>query len=76
MYPNMLYTKDEVLKKEGHIVSCECDAYLGVSVKIEEVNEGHVIRLGRRVMSMTVATFASGCRVKDVHHIHRTTLRA
>ena len=34
MYPNMIYTKNEVLKKEGHIVPCECDVYQGVSVQM------------------------------------------
>ena len=30
----MIYTKDEILKREGPIVSCDCDAYLGVSVQM------------------------------------------
>ena len=30
--PNMIYTKNEVLKKEVHIVSFECNAYIGVQI--------------------------------------------
>ena len=34
VYPNMIYINKNVLKKEGHIVSSECHAYLGGSVKM------------------------------------------
>ena len=34
VYPNMIYTKKEVLKKEEHVVSCESDGYLGVTVRM------------------------------------------
>ena len=64
----MIYTKNEVLKEEGHIVLCDNDAYLGVSVQMVTC-QCHLVR--GRVTSMTMATSASRCTVKDVHHIHR-----
>ena len=71
MSQNMIYTNNEGLKEERHKTSCDCDAYLGDS---KQKAEGHPETPGR-VYLITMITSASRCRV-DVHHIHRTTLRA